>query len=304
MVAKELTSTDLSVVIPTYHGREKLPQALKSLERQTISGFEVIVVVDGSTDDTVGYLETYQTTHFRLEYIYQENQGRSRVRNKGAVQASGLLLLFLDDDMRLDPDVLEGHLRHHANYPDSVLVGGQYIPDHFMDECMRYRYAIEKKWYRHLPAYPVPMDPTNLFVTAAHLSLPRTLFKRLNGFDERLTDCEDIEFGYRLIKNKTIIYVDKRLNGWHVDPISWRSYVSRKQQYGRAKEKVNALHPGYATKTSYKMPWSKKVISPIFTFDWWIILMEKGTFKFLPTSIRYRVYSFILWVHVDYKSMK
>lgn len=101
----------LSIIIPTYqHGRE-LPQCLESILGQTFKNYEVIVVNDGSLDNTAEVLEKYQkkfnafSKNFAI--INQTNQGANVARNRGAKEAGGEFLLFCDADVILKKDALE-----------------------------------------------------------------------------------------------------------------------------------------------------------------------------------------------------
>lgn len=94
----------VSVIIPAYQHAAELPPCLDSLLRQTFSNFEVIVVDDGSTDDTAERVKPYLD---RVKYIRQENRGAPAARNRGAVEARGEFLLFLDADAVLRRDALE-----------------------------------------------------------------------------------------------------------------------------------------------------------------------------------------------------
>ncbi len=99
-----------SVIIPTYNRNQSLRETLTSLSDQTIgaASFEVVIIDDGSTDETRTILD--QSYPFELNYIYQNNQGGVAARNHGAQQARGVMLVFLDDDMTLQPGYLAGLL--------------------------------------------------------------------------------------------------------------------------------------------------------------------------------------------------
>ena len=105
----------ITVIIPTYNGAKKVVNCLHSLEKQTFQNFETIVVIDGSTDDTKAILEATKWNLKDFKVIFQENKGRACVRNTGAKHAKGDVLVFLDDDMRLEATGVEKHLLHHQN---------------------------------------------------------------------------------------------------------------------------------------------------------------------------------------------
>src|SRR5215471_11548772 len=102
---------ELSVIIPTYNRAEPLRACLAALGKQTQPpmDFEVIVVVDGSSDGTVEML-THMTTPFRLRVQAQPNSGAAAARNQGARAAAGSLCLFLDDDIVADPQLVAAHV--------------------------------------------------------------------------------------------------------------------------------------------------------------------------------------------------
>lgn len=94
----------ISVVIPSYQHADEIPLCLESIFRQTYKDFEVIVVNDGSTDDTHEVVEPYMD---RITYIDQENRGGNAARNRGFEVARGKYLLFCDADVIMRPDMLQ-----------------------------------------------------------------------------------------------------------------------------------------------------------------------------------------------------
>jgi glycosyltransferase involved in cell wall biosynthesis len=125
-----MNKPDASVVIPTYNRKESLRETLRSLAQQTwpADRFEVIVVDDGSTDGTEEIVE--DAFPLTLRYFRQSNQGSAAARNTGAEQATGNVLIFLDDDMLVEPEYVAGLIEEHRNYPRIVGMGTElpYIP--------------------------------------------------------------------------------------------------------------------------------------------------------------------------------
>jgi glycosyltransferase involved in cell wall biosynthesis len=85
----------VSVIIPAFNASPFISQAIESVLNQTYTDYELIVVNDGSTDNTASLVMKYGE---RLRYVYQENQGLSSARNTGIDRAEGDLLAFLDAD--------------------------------------------------------------------------------------------------------------------------------------------------------------------------------------------------------------
>lgn len=117
----------VSVIIPTFNRRESLLRTLESLERQTypVDRFEVIVVDDGGADGTEAVAQ--RGFPFSLQYVRQENQGAATARNRGALQSSGEFLIFVDDDIRLQPHTVE-RLAANGDMGKTILLGALTTP--------------------------------------------------------------------------------------------------------------------------------------------------------------------------------
>jgi glycosyltransferase involved in cell wall biosynthesis len=104
----------LGVVIPTYQRPEALVECLRHLEAQTWKAFEVIVVDDGSADDTRAVVEAYRAqTALRLRYLRQENAGPARARNYAVSQLEAEVCVLIGDDIFASPEFVERHLEFH-----------------------------------------------------------------------------------------------------------------------------------------------------------------------------------------------
>lgn len=117
------TPPTVSVIIPTYNRKDLLRETLHSLAQQTYprDHFEVIVVDDGSTDGTVSIAT--EVFPFILRYFWQSNQGDASARNLGAQQSQADILVFLDDDILVEPDYLTYLIREHAKYHNRITAG-------------------------------------------------------------------------------------------------------------------------------------------------------------------------------------
>jgi glycosyltransferase involved in cell wall biosynthesis len=110
----------VSVVIPCYNQAHFLGEAIESVFSQSYRNFEVIVVDDGSTDNTSEVASRYE----EVRLVRQENRGLSGARNRGLAEAEGEYLVFLDSDDRLLPEALESGLRCFEARPECALIAG------------------------------------------------------------------------------------------------------------------------------------------------------------------------------------
>ncbi|MBD2531228.1 glycosyltransferase family 2 protein [Nostoc flagelliforme FACHB-838] len=110
----------VSVLIPAYNAMNYLPETMENVLSQTFTDFEVIVVNDGSSDETERWISQIKDPRVRL--INQENQGLSGARNTGIVHAKGEYITFLDSDDLWEPTKLEKQLRVLEGNPEVALV--------------------------------------------------------------------------------------------------------------------------------------------------------------------------------------
>src|SRR5699024_12683792 len=108
----------VSVIMPAYNAKEYISEAIQSVLHQTYGQWELILVDDGSTDQTKKVINPFLEDE-RIRYIYQENGGQGRARNKAINQAKGIYLALLDDDDVWDEHMLQSQLNiilHEEDY--------------------------------------------------------------------------------------------------------------------------------------------------------------------------------------------
>jgi glycosyltransferase involved in cell wall biosynthesis len=289
----------ISIIIPTYNGEKKILNALRSLEMQTFKEFEVIVVIDGSTDNTKQVLEKNNFNFKSIKIIYQENKGRSGSRNTGAQAASTDLLLFLDDDMRLPAESLQKHIDFHRTHPSICLMGNAIEDENLMKtDLQRYRAFLSRKWSKPFENNPEPLQKNNFFLMAAHLSIPKETFFQLGAFDEALTDAEDYDLGKKALQGNIPILFKPEIIGWHDDFITCRSYIRRQQQYKQAHEKLKMLYPERYQNNPYDYKPAKgfkRFTYWFFAGNFWVNTIDKFNFLLIfPQKLRYKLYDIII----------
>lgn len=189
-----------SIVVPTFQRREIVTESVRRLDRLRGPAFEVIVVVDGSTDGTAEQLRGL-STGFPLRVVEQANAGAGAARNAGAGLARGEILLFLDDDMRADPDLILEHDRTYGLGADAVM---GHIP---LDPASppSFLAAGVATWATDRATRLATGGPLTLAdMLTGQLSVRADVFGALGGFDEAFTDGglfggEDTDFGRRLL---------------------------------------------------------------------------------------------------------
>ena len=246
-------SPELSVVIPTYGKAETLPLVVRALEGQTAARdrFEVVVIDDGSPDDTTARLaEIQKATPLRLRWMTQENRGVSATRNRGARESRGAVLLFIQDDIVGRPDLLERHLAMHARHPEPTACGvgrvtwpPEWPVDHFMH------------WLDHGgPQFRYDQVAGRSTVTFKHFYTCNVSLKRAalleHPFDEEIVyGFEDLELALRLERAGFVFHYDAEALGYHHHRRSFDDYRRRQFKAGQSLYVAFRNHPDLIGRT-------------------------------------------------------
>jgi GT2 family glycosyltransferase len=212
-------------------------------------GFEAVVVSDGSTDGTNAWLETFAPSYpFRFES--QANSGPGRARNRAAALSRGERLLFLGDDTVPAPDLLARHVDRALAEPrsETIAVLGYTTWHERIRVTPFLRHINENGLQFGYSIIPDPEDvPFNFFYTS-NVSLGRSLFEALGGFDTDFPRAawEDIEFAYRAKRAGLRMVYEPRARAFHDHPTSVASFLRRQQWSGEAAELFARKHPDLA----------------------------------------------------------
>jgi len=208
--------TKISVIIPTYNRREFLARAIDSVLNQSCRDFELIVVDDGSTDDTARCVAAYGE---QVRCIYQANRGPAAARNIG-IRASGCALIaFLDSDDRFAPEKLAVQQAAMDAHPD-------YLISHTDEIWYRGGKLLNQKKKHFRPHGLIFGECLKLCVVGmSTVMLRRELFDRIGYFDEELPCCEDYDLWLRASVLFPFLKVDRHLTikaGGRPDQVSVR----------------------------------------------------------------------------------
>lgn len=195
----------VSVIIPNYNYARFLPQAVDSVLQQTYSRVEVIVVDDGSRDDSESVSAAYGD---RIRWFRQENRGVSAARNRGASAAGGEYLAFLDADDYWLPTKLERQLELYRRDTELGLThcGVEEFDNQGRLSARRLE-GMEGWVARELLLF----ERAVILGGGSGLMMPRALFEEVGGFDERLSTSADWELFYRLASRRRVGFVAEPL---------------------------------------------------------------------------------------------
>ncbi len=216
--------SSISVIIPTKNRPNACRDTVTALCYQTLvpSEYEIVVVDDGSNPPV---RMSWPQNGPAVRVVRLDGRERSAARNVGAEAATADLILFLDDDMSVDSNFLETHVKAHREWEGALIVGAVDLPPGTSKRPFgRFRQALERQG---IPRQRGVAYSKN-FCTAQNMSIARRQFFRLGGFDEALVSAEDQDLALRHSEAGGAIVFLPEAVGIHRDKaMEVRSYCRR-----------------------------------------------------------------------------
>lgn len=216
----------VSIIIPTYNNAQFLPATLESVFQQTFQDYEIIVIDDGSTDNTREVLTPYL---HRIHYLYQENQERSAARNYGISFAQGEFIAFLDSDDLWFPHKLERQVTVMDEHPEVVLVFSQarYV------DSQGNPTAFCGEWVDGKPAKDVEVrsffedfvQGNVVYGGGSTALVRREVLHQAGLFDTQITHGEDWDLWWRISAKGVFAYIPEPLTYYRV--FGWKKLLQR-----------------------------------------------------------------------------
>lgn len=186
----------ISVIIPTYNSSKTILRAIESVLQQTYDDFEVIIIDDGSTDDTKKLINTY-VNDSRVFYTFQTNKGPSSARNKGVNLSKANYIAFLDADDEWHKDKLKIQMDTIIN-KNLNFIGSTYqyeVFDNYINDIKLNKYSFNSLLLK------------TRFSTPGVL-MAKKLFIEIGGFDENLKYAEDNDLWLRIATNYDLYIIE------------------------------------------------------------------------------------------------
>lgn len=252
----------LSVVIPTYNRKPILEKCLRAMESQVIradgpiSGYEIVLVDDGSTDGTVEWIQahTHELPHLRL--YEQSHEGAAIARNLGVHKAQGDTIIFIDSDLV----VLESFLQHHADALSLVYARGQ-------QRVFTYGRVVNTCNFDHPTAEPFKVtDYSRAFFATGNVAIAKRWLLEAGLFDPQFTQYgwEDLELGVRLKNNGLSLIKCPEAVGYHWHPAfsveELPALIEKEIQRARMGVVFYQKHPTWNVRLMIQMTWLHRIL--------------------------------------------
>ncbi len=200
----------VSVIIPVYNAEKTIGEALESVAAQTYTDYEIIVVNDGSSDQSESVIKKYMRPPFDITYVEQINKGAAAARNAGLRIAKGELIAFLDADDLWDKDKLATAVQAMDANPTVKLVFTDMR--HMVNDLLVHSSYLHERGYRNLTSgriYDNLLKENCIFTPT--VMVRRDALNTIGHFDEQLPIAEDYDLWLRITRQYPVHFIDRPL---------------------------------------------------------------------------------------------
>lgn len=220
----------VSVIIPSYNRAWALKKAVDSVLDQDYKAFELIVVDDGSTDETQSLLKSYPAGAIKI--LHQPHSGVSTARNRGVAAAAGAFIAFLDSDDYWYPKKLSAQVAFFEKNPDALICQTEEI-------WIRNGRRVNPKAKHKKPSGMIFTPSLELcLISPSAVMMRKSLLAKVDGFDESLPACEDYDLWLRITCRYPVHLIETPLivkTGGHEDQLSRATGLDKYRIYALKK---------------------------------------------------------------------
>mgnify|MGYP001793403948 FL=1 len=262
-----------SIVIPTYNRRPILEKCLTALESQAlpqgalIENYEVILVDDGSTDDTISWLKASESRLCHVKLFERNHQGPAAARNFGVEVAKGDLIIFIDSDLVVTDSFLAEH--------SAALEKG--YEELGSDRCFTYGRVVNTANFDDPWSEPFKVtDKSRAYFATGNVAIARHWLEEAGLFDLQfqLYGWEDLELGVRLKKFDLRLIPAPKAVGYHWHPAFSLEQVPKLIQQEIERGKMGVVfykkHPTFDVKLMIQMTWIHRVLWGVLSLGGWL----------------------------------
>jgi glycosyltransferase involved in cell wall biosynthesis len=219
---------NISVIIPSFNRAHTLARAIESVLAQSLPADEIILIDDGSRDETQALAQTFP----KVTYLMQPNQGVSSARNKGILQAKGNWIALLDSDDEWLPDKLKQQCQLLSQQPKHRLCHGNELWVHNGQHLNQM--AKHQKYGGHIFEKCLPLCA----ISPSAALIQKDLLLEVGLFDTELPACEDYDLWLKICAKEAVLFVEEpvlKKYGGHDDQLS-------KKHWGMDRFRIKALY--------------------------------------------------------------
>lgn len=290
-----------TVVMPAYNAAAYLSQTIESVLSQTFTDFELIIIDDGSKDNTPAIADNYQEKDKRVKVLPQSNQGVSATRNKGINHSKSKYIAFIDADDKWLPNNLSCHLKHLEENPD---LGVSYGKVEFLHPDGKHTGKIARGRLKALqPQHFLYNNPT---MTVSNLVVRQQVFQEIGCFDCTMQYSEDLDFlfrvacshwriegiaqvllGYRTTQGGLSSQLYKMEEGW--ETLMAKARIQAPELVEKHYSKARSNHLRYLARRAFRLRLASQVgvdfLNRALNSDWQLVLREPRSTLFTMLAV-------------------
>lgn len=199
----------ISIIIPIYNSEKYLKKGIDSILNQTYKNIELLLIDDGSKDNSKEICKNYEKNDNRIKYFYKKNSGVSDTRNYGLKKATGEYIMFIDSDDYIDKNYIECMYKSLKNYKVNISISGFELDDFKYKKIKSINYG-KTKLYNQEEIF-IDYINNRIFSSSCKMLIKKSIINNL--FETNLKYGEDFLFSYYLTKNNNFVYVNN--TGYH-----------------------------------------------------------------------------------------
>lgn len=210
-----MSVVQISIVIPLYNKQNSIRDTLQSVLAQTYTNYEIIVVDDGSTDDSVQRIREINNDKLRL--VQKKNSGVSSARNRGIQEAKYDYVALLDGDDLWEKNYLEEQVKLIHDFPKAMMWGINYAEIYNGQLLRTVSTGLPKGYRGYVEDYFQMQNRVSDLFCSSSVIIKKNVFEQIGFFDERIKFAEDSDMWFRIIATYQVAFYDKYLVFYQFD---------------------------------------------------------------------------------------
>ncbi|WP_369997944.1 glycosyltransferase family 2 protein [Winogradskyella sp.] len=259
-----------SVVVTVYNKSNFIESTLKSVLNQSFKRFELIVVNDGSTDNSVELIKTFKDS--RLQLITTRNQGASNSRNLGIEKANCDYIALLDGDDTWDLEYLKTVSEAIAKFPDEKIYATA-VSQKYNERIIPLKYNIEQNAIFGVHNY-FKASREHSIITSSSVVFHKSILKKSGLFDSSIVSGQDTDLWIRFGMQSNVVFINKQLVTYNHSNMSLSNTTFKlkdKPKFDKyfKEEKNDPLLKAYLDRNRYAMAILSKIVNDTKSFDFY-----------------------------------
>lgn len=205
----------ISVVIPLYNKEKSVYKTLQSVCEQTYTDIEILVINDGSTDNSASVAASYPDTRIRI--VYKENGGVCSARNRGITESKGEYIALLDADDLWDKEYLAEQVKMIADFPKAAMLGINFAEVSDGKLVRKLATSLTEGYRGYVENYFQMKGRISDLFCSSSVVIRKEVFGKVGLFDERIRYAEDTDMWWRIIATNSVAFYDRYMVAYRYD---------------------------------------------------------------------------------------